>query len=176
MKRRVAVPLWVLILLVVCAVGGFGAAVAAQSSNNSGSNSSGSSSSSNQAQVKGTPTATSTLGPTATPKPSPTPTHTPQWTTIQTFKGNGNKKTPTFNVPNHWQLVWSCDPSSDFSGEYNVIVDVDSPDGTPIDPGAVNTICQTGNTGDTTQEYQGGTIYLDIQSEAAWTIQVQVLK
>lgn len=127
-------------------------------------------------EVSGTPTATATLGPTATPKPSPTPTHAPQWTTVQSFQGNGNKKTTTFAVPNSWKLIWSCDPSSDYSGEYNVIVDVVRPDGSYVDPGAVNTICQAGNTGDSTQEYQGGTVYLDVQSEDVWTIQVQVLK
>ena len=37
-----------------------------------------------------------------------------------------------------------------------------------IDPGAVNTICKSGNTGDSTQEYQGGDVYLDVNSEAAW--------
>lgn len=135
---------------------------------------------SSQAQVSSTPTATATYGPSATPthtptpKPSPTPTHTPQWTTIQTFKGYGYKNTVP-NVPNRWQLVWSCDPASD-GGPYNLLVDVDSPDGNPVNPGAVLTTCQQGNTSDSTQEYQGGTFYLDVQCDAAWTIQIQVLK
>lgn len=117
------------------------------------------------------PRATATLG----PAPSPTPTHTPKWTTIQTFKGNGNKKTVPFTVPNRWQLLWSCNPASD-GGSYNLFVDVVRPDGTYLDAGAVLTTCQAGNTRDSTQEYQGGTAYLDVQSEGAWTIQIQVLE
>lgn len=94
---------------------------------------------------------------------------------METFNGYGNKKTIPFTVPNRWQLIWSCDPASDV-GDYNLFVDVDHPDGTSVDAGAVLTTCQTGNTRDATQEYQGGTVYLDVQSEGAWTIQVQVLK
>lgn len=119
-----------------------------------------------------TPRPTTTHRPTQTPRPSPT--HAPQWTTIQSFSGNGTKNTTTFSVPDSWRLVWSCDPAS-FSGQYNLIVHVNAPDGSIIDF-AVNTICKAGNTGDWTQEYQGGTIYLEVISEAAWSIQVQVLQ
>jgi hypothetical protein len=134
-----------------------------------------------QAEPTYTPTITPTLGPsptpttTPTPKPTATPTRVPQWTTIQTFKGNGTKKTTTFTVPNSWRLAWSCNPSS-FGGSYNVIVDVYNSDGSLADPAAVNTICQAGNTSDSTQEYTGGTLYLDVTSEAVWSIQVQVLQ
>ncbi len=129
-----------------------------------------------QTHVTATPAATATLGPSPKmPTPSPTPTHAPRWTTIQTFKGYGNKKTPTFNVPNRWQLIWSCDPASD-GGEYNLFVDVYRPDGTPVDLGAIFTTCQPDNTHDSTQEYRGGTVYLDVQSTGAWTIQVEVFK
>ena len=57
-----------------------------------------------------------------------------------------------------------------------MIVDVKGSDGSNVDPAAVNTICKAGNTGDSTQEYQGGNLYLDVASEGVWTIQVQVLK
>ena len=79
-------------------------------------------------------------------------------------------------MPNDWKIVWSCDPSSFSLGSYNLIVDVDNSDGSYLDPGAINTICQSGNTSDETEEHQSGTVYLDIQSEAAWTIQIEVLK
>jgi hypothetical protein len=113
---------------------------------------------------------------TATPAASPTATHTPKWTTIQTYSGNGSKKTGTFSVPDDWRIVWSCDPSSFYGGQYNVIVGVDNSDGSFLDPAAVNTICKTGNTGDNTEEHQGGNVYLDINSEGSWTVKVQVLK
>jgi hypothetical protein len=33
-----------------------------------------------------------------------------------------------------------------------------------------------GNTGDFTEEHYGGDVYLDVQSEAAWTVKIEVLK
>jgi hypothetical protein len=113
--------------------------------------------------------------PTSIP-PTPKPTHAPKWTTTHTFSGNGSKKTGYFTVPNDWKLVWKCDPASFYGGQYNVIVGVTGSDGTPIDPAAVNTICKTGNTSDSTEEHQGGQIYLDVTSEGSWTVQVQELK
>jgi hypothetical protein len=113
--------------------------------------------------------------PTAIP-PTPKPTPAPKWTTVQSFSGNGSKKTGFFTVPNDWKLVWKCDPASFYGGQYNVIVGVTGSDGTPIDPTAVNTICKTGNTGDSTDEHQGGQVYLDVTSEGSWIVQVQELK
>ena len=115
-------------------------------------------------------------GPTATPKP--TATSKPQaWVTIKTFSGNGNQQTADFTVPNaNFRLLWSCDPNSFALGSYNVAVDVDPVDQTQLgDLGAINTICQTGNTsGETNIHDLSGTLYLDVTSEAAWTIKVQV--
>ncbi|WIG61026.1 MAG: hypothetical protein OJF49_003774 [Ktedonobacterales bacterium] len=168
MRRRVAVPVWgiaVTGLVLVCMLCGLMSAVV------NGSGSSGGSQTNTSTQSGGAPKATHTPAPTATA------THTPKWTTVQTFNGNGTKKTGTFTVPDDWKLVWSCDPSSEsFTSQYNVIVSVYGSDGTPLDPVAVNTICKSGNTGDSTEEHQGGDVYLDINSEAAWKIQVQVLK
>ncbi len=106
---------------------------------------------------------------------TPTPTHALKWTTVQTFSGNGTKKTSVFNVPGDWKLVWTCDPAS-FGGSYNVIVDVDNADSTPFDAGAVNTICASGNTHGETEEHQSGQVYLAVNSEAAWSISIQELK
>lgn len=118
-----------------------------------------------------------TVVPTKPPLPTPTPkpTPAPKWTTTHTFTGNGIKKTAVFTVPADWKVLWSCTPSSFYGGQYNIILSVYNSDGTPADI-AVNTICKAGNTGDVTEEHQGGDVYLDINSEGAWTIQVQELK
>jgi hypothetical protein len=123
-------------------------------------------------------TASTQTIPTAQPTQVPTkaPTHTPQWTTVQTFTGNGTKKTAVFNVGDDWKIIWSCNPSSFYGGQYNVIISVYNSDTTPLDYAAVNTMCQAGNTGDVTEEHQGGDVYLDVSSEGSWKIQVQVLK
>jgi hypothetical protein len=112
----------------------------------------------------------------ATQAPTQVPTHPTTWTTTHTFQGNGTKKTAIFTVGNDWKIVWTCNPSSSFGGSYNLIVMVVGSDGSPIDPTAVNTICKAGNTHDVTEEHQGGSVYLDIESEGAWSITVQELK
>lgn len=106
---------------------------------------------------------------------TPQPTVQQQWTTTQTFTGNGIKKTGVFTVPDDWKLLWSCDPNSFDGNQYNLQVIVTSPDGTPVDI-AVNTICKPGNTSDSTEEHQGGQVYLDVNSEGSWKLQVQELK
>ena len=118
------------------------------------------------------PTAQPTLAPTPTPTATPRPA---VWTTTQTFSGNGTQKTAVFPVPDDWKLVWKCDPAS-FSFPYNVIVDVVNTYGSPFDPGAINTLCQAGNTSGQTEEHQSGQIYLDINSEGTWAVQVQELR
>jgi len=97
----------------------------------------------------------------------------PSSTTPQTFSGNGAEKTDVFSVANQWTLTWSCDPSSFIGDSYNVIISVYNSDGTIHDAAAVNTICSLGNSGGTTQEYGGGTVYLDINSESTWTINIR---
>jgi len=49
-----------------------------------------------------------------------------------------------------------------------------SSDQSPIDVGAVNTTCTVGRTiSDVTEVHGAGQVYLDINSTADWTIQVQ---
>lgn len=169
-------PIWaiciILILFFASYLGGIG--VGRASTTNSTTQATPASQPTQAAVTQPTPTTQPTVAPSPTKPPTPTPT--PKWTTTHTFQGNGTKKTDIFTVSNQWKLFWSCNPSSSFGGSYNVIVAVVGSDGTPIDPGAVNTICSSSNTHDSTDEYQGGDIYLDVTSEAAWTIQVQELK
>lgn len=106
--------------------------------------------------------------------PVPTKIHTAK--IIQTLTGNGTKKGAVITVPNDWKLSWTCDPSSFYGGSYNLIVGVMGSDGSYIDPAAVNTMCKSGNTSDSTEEHQGGSIYLDVNSEGKWTITVQAIQ
>lgn len=98
------------------------------------------------------------------------------WQTVQTFTGNGSKKTATFTVGDKWRIVWSCDPSSFSGDQYNIIIEVDNDDGSALDVGAVSTMCKPSNTTGDSEERKGGAVYLDIISEADWTIQVQEFK
>lgn len=107
---------------------------------------------------------------------SPNPTKQLTWTTTHSYTGSGNKKTEIIHVGNDWKINWSCDPSSFMGGSYNLEVDVNNSDNTSADYGAVNELCQNGNTSGSTEEHQSGDVYLNISSEAAWTINVQELK
>jgi hypothetical protein len=97
------------------------------------------------------------------------------WTTTHTFSGNGIKQTEIFTISSDWQLQWTCDPSSFPIGSYNVQVFIYNADAT-LAGLAVNTICKDGNVGDSTELHQGGSIYLEINSEAAWTLTIQELQ
>jgi hypothetical protein len=107
-----------------------------------------------------------------------TPAHTLKWTTVQTFTGNGNKKTALFNAPGDWKIAWSCQGLNDGTGIDGVLyVSVYGSDGTPTDPAAVSGTCKYGKTtSDNTEEHQSGTFYLDINTGLSWTIQIQELK
>jgi hypothetical protein len=124
-------------------------------------------------------TAAATIAP-AKPTTAPTPTVAPKpktWVTTQTFTGNGNKKTASFTIAGDtWKLLWSCDPTQNALGQYNVAVDVNNSDGTAMDSGAINTICKAGNVSGETTERQAGTYFLSVLSEDNWVMKVQEMK
>lgn len=160
--------LWIVALFVVFFVGvGFGHA---------GASSSDTTATTTASTASSTDTTTQQVQPTQAPTPTSKPTQAPKWVTVQKFTGSGSKKTASFTVGDNWAIGWACAPNSSAIGSYNVIVDVYNSDGTPADPGAINTICKPGNTSDQTQEHQGGNIYLDIQSEGDWSIVIQNLQ
>jgi hypothetical protein len=168
LSRRVALTLIVLVAIVAMCSCGLGDLVASGNGHNNNNAAAGNNNTSGQVVATATPKAT----------PKPTATAKPKvWTTVQTFSGNGSQQTGDFTVANtNFRLVWSCNPSSSFGGSYNVIVDVDPTDTTQIgDIAAINTMCQAGNTSGMTNIHDlSGTLYLNVTSEGAWTIKVQV--
>jgi hypothetical protein len=107
---------------------------------------------------------------------TPAPTQAPAtWKTTHSFTGSGIKKTAIFTAPDDWKITWSCNPSSFYGSQYNVQVYVYSSDNTPTDV-AFNEICKNGNTSGDTEEHQGGDVYLEINSEGSWKVQVQELQ
>jgi hypothetical protein len=174
-KKVGPVPLWALILILIVVVG-----VAANAGKGGSSSPSDTAQNSSTASTPSGATAQPTVAATQAPTPSPTPTHTPKWTTVQTFKGNGNKKTAIFTVPDDWKIVWSCQGLSDGSGvDGDLYVSVYGSDGGLVDANAISGTCKYGKaTSDSTEEHQGGSVYLDVSSGAieTWSIQVQELK
>lgn len=173
LSRRVATPMWVLLgvgTLTLCMGCSLMGRLVGASDNGSGAPAITSTSTSAQSH-------TSTSKP-ATPKPTPKPTQAPTWQVVQTFSGNGTENTANFNPGSDtWKLVWSCDPTSFDGMNYNVMVAVENQDGSDADPEAVNTLCSSGNnSGETIERNMNGTYYLSVNSEAAWTVKIEVLK
>ncbi len=167
-KRAVTLPNWAWIVIVLVFLGTFFTAFTKGSSSDTTSSTTGGTTT---AQTTGNNKPATTVAPKATA----TPTHTPVLTTLQAFSGSGIKNTAYFTVPAEWQLKWTCNPAS-FGGSYNLIVSLYGSDGSLVDL-PVNVLCQAGVTGDTTLEHdQAGKFYLNVNSEGAWTIDIQVLK
>ena len=101
-------------------------------------------------------------------------TQTSIWTTVQTFEGNGTKKTGVFGASYHSRLKWECYVVGD--NTYSLIANVDSLDGSSIDTVAINTICAPNNTSGAAEIHQGGLVYLSVLSEGPWVIEVQELE
>jgi uncharacterized protein (UPF0333 family) len=97
------------------------------------------------------------------------------WTTTHTFTGNGIEKTAIFTVSNDWKIIWSCNPASFYGSVYNVQVIAYNSDGSIADF-ALNALCKTDNISGETEEHQSGDVYLSINSESDWTIQIQELQ
>ncbi len=116
-----------------------------------------------------TPTATWTPRPVT---PTPTPTFSP-WKTILSLHGNGDQNTDTFTVPGHWQILWSCDPSSFGGSTYHVSMFLHKPNGDIVDE-AFSSACTSTIISGTAPVYRAGTFYLEVISSADWYMSVQV--
>jgi len=104
----------------------------------------------------------------STPSPAQTPPAAAP-DALLSLSGSGSKSTQVMDVPDEWSLSWSYD-CSDFGNEGNFQVYVLNSDGSPAAAQGVN---QLGNSGsDTEYFHQGGKLYLEINSECNWTIQV----
>ena len=88
--------------------------------------------------------------------------------TLAVFTGSGTKKTKKFDVTSDdWTIAYRYDCTS-FGSQGNFQVFVYGDDGMP--DVAVNELAAKGT--DTTEEHQGGSFYLEINSECAWTVRV----
>ena len=104
------------------------------------------------------------------------PTAIPGWTIAQTFTGTGAQKTALFTVPNDYKIVWAC--YGIFGGSDGLLfVHVMGADNSYVDASAVNANCP-GNTttSGSTEEHQGGKIYLAMQAAGDWSVEVQIPK
>lgn len=119
--------------------------------------------------VPPTPT---TVPPTATSTPLPPPTATPtprKPIVLLDMQGSGQQTTQEFTTPtNEWAIAWAYD-CSNFGTQGNFIVNIYTPDGGMV-IGGVNELGENGNRVE--YQHQGGTFYLEINSECAWHVVV----
>jgi hypothetical protein len=83
--------------------------------------------------------------------------------------GSGINKTPDFTAAGDWEIDWSYDCST-FGSSGNFQVIVYNSDGSLADV-AVNELGAKGS--DVTNEHQGGTYYLEMNSECNWHVIVK---
>ncbi|HZR41043.1 MAG TPA: hypothetical protein VFB12_13045 [Ktedonobacteraceae bacterium] len=114
------------------------------------------------------------LAPSVTPSQS-LPSNSSQWTTAETFTGNGVKKTVAFTVPKSWRIVWGCDLASHSNQNYDLIIHVNTTSNTLL-ADSVETTCRKSNTNGLTVMHQAGQVYLNVISEGNWTVMVQYMK
>lgn len=88
--------------------------------------------------------------------------------TVATFSGNGTENTAQFTVTGTWKLDYSFS-CSDFGGQGNFQVFEDG--GQDLNGVEVNAL-STGQSGSTMAYGDGGTHYLEVNSECAWTVKV----
>jgi hypothetical protein len=155
---------WIIALIVVFFIGiGIGSGIHGTSTTNDTANA-------NTTQTDGG----TSVQPTTVPA-----NNTGRWTTTHTFTGSGAKKTATFSIGDDWKIVYTCSGMNigGTTSDANFIVSVYNSDGTLVDPAAINTICKADKTtSDNTEEHQNGNVYLDVNAEGDWTIQIQEMK
>ena len=100
-----------------------------------------------------------------------------KWTTTHSLTDSGNVRTDIITVLDDWKITWQCYPAQ---APYDVKVDVYNSSGVLVST-AIDSVCHAaGLTGNPTSgEYEmhiGGQVFLYIQSEGQWTVQVQELK
>jgi hypothetical protein len=166
-KRKRRIWLWIVLGIILLGIIGF-------------FSSHGSSQSSTTAIATTAPTSVSTASSAPTQVPTQVPTHTPGWKTIQTFHGNGNKKTAIFSVPDDWKIAYACTFQNidGVTGVGELGVTVYGANNSIIDPAAVLATCKIGVkvTSGETEEHQGGQVYLNINGTGDWTVKIQVLQ
>jgi len=138
----------------------------------------------NSAQIAATNNAGGTVSvPTATlntsiPTSTPAPTQAPaKWVTTHKFTGTGDKQTPIFSVPDNWRINWTCDARNNYGVEGFIGINVHNSDGTSSYAGDVSGNCAANKvTSDSSEEHQGGDVYLKVFAGIPWTIEVQEFK
>jgi len=114
------------------------------------------------ATTAGTPTKVAV--PAAKPKPKPKPPAKPK--TVLTETGHGIKNTVKFSVDGDWDLQYTYNCSS-FGMQGNFAVTGMGGDFPDV---MVNELGMKGT--DVTHQHDGGTMYLQVNSECSWTIKV----
>lgn len=91
--------------------------------------------------------------------------------TLLDLSGSGTKTTQKFTAAGDWDLAWSYD-CSNFGYQGNFIVSVYNGDGTmSFTNSGINQLGKSGS--DVDHYHQGGTFYLQVNSECKWKINIK---
>lgn len=113
-----------------------------------------------------------TPAPVQAPAPAPTPAPAPaQPVTLLDISGSGSKSTQSFTTSsNSWELDYSYD-CSNFGSQGNFQVYIQKDNGAFTDIPPVNELGSGGS--DTEYYHEGGTFYLEVNSECSWHVTVK---
>lgn len=103
------------------------------------------------------------------PVAPPAATARPATAVLLELTGNGIKKSRPFSATGPWTLGYDFNCSGFANGTGNFIVTVFGTDGSLRDI-AVNELAARGNS--TTQGYETGQLYLEMNSECSWAVRV----
>ncbi len=126
--------------------------------------------------VKPVPTPTPVAPVTTAPAPtsvSTPPSPPPTQQTLLNISGEGSKSTQEFTVVGDWQIQYTYNCSND-GDRGNFQVYIDNSDGSDSGMIGINELGASGS--DTEYYHQGGTYYLEVNSECSWTIQVTAVQ
>ncbi len=105
------------------------------------------------------------------------------WEVTHVFKGNGFGQTPPFVLSDQVRLSWKGNPSSNYFGSYNVIVELYSAEKGSVGnyiTTPINTICKDGNISGSTmllgEEGSSAKVYLSVMSQGDWEITLEELQ
>lgn len=125
--------------------------------------------SSSSTNATSSPAAPDTASAPGTTAAAPATTAAPAPKVLLLVTGSGTKTTQKFTAAADWDLNWTYDCTRTEGGQGNFQVYIYSGGGSLSDI-AVNELGAKGS--DVTHEHQGGTYYLEMNSECPWTVKV----
>jgi len=93
-----------------------------------------------------------------------------QWREVATFTGRGNQQTENFMVSDRWRITWATESRDDGGGNFALICNRSNGEQVDLLANVIG--------GDSNTNYMrgGGTYYLEVKGDQAWSVIVRTLR